>query len=119
MIDILFWRIYVVLQTIPTRIEDAGDATWTDRIQQWFRDRVGGLIKGFHEPIDNWLGQLPMSVALGCAIALYAIALTWVWSLRREFVFRGSPDQKPWRDLRIWATIVVIPYVAVYLLLGR
>ena len=60
-----------------------------------------------------------MSVAVGCTLALYGAALVWVWTLRREFVFRGAPDQQWWRDLRLWATLVVIPYVAVYLVMGR
>ena len=76
-------------------------------------------LKALHAPIDNWLASLPMSVAMGCALGLYAIAVVWVWRLKKEFVFRGAPDNRGWRDLRVWATIVVIPYVMVYILLGR
>ena len=90
-----------------------------DRIDTALRGTLGPPLKALHEPIDRWLGGLPMWVAVACAVGLYVIALCWVWCLRHEFVFRGAPDQRWWRDLRIWATIVVIPYVAVYLLLGR
>ena len=88
-------------------------------LDTFLRENFGPPLKALHEPIDAWLGSLSMNVAMACALGLYAIAVVWVWTLPREFVFRGAPDQKPWRDLRVWATLVVIPYVAVYLLLGR
>ena len=99
--------------------EQEPSQTWLERIQQIFRDILGPPLKAFHEPLDAWLGSLPMWVAMVCAIGLYVIAVIWVWGLRREFVFRGSPDNRWWRDLRIWATVVVLPYIAVYLILGR
>jgi len=89
-----------------------------EQIDRFMRTTLGPPLKGLHEPIDAWLGSLPMGVAMVCALGLYAIAVVWVWTLPREFVFRGAVNEKPWRDLRIWATLVVIPYVVVYLLLG-
>ena len=91
---------------------------FSERCLQTFRDTFGPPLKALHTPIDDWLGSLPLSVALGCAIGLYLVAILWVWALKKEFVFRGAPA-KGWRyDLRLWATLVVIPYVAAYLLLG-
>ena len=93
--------------------------TLLERIDAFLRAIFGPPLKALHTPIDNWLGSLPMSVAMACTLGLYAIAVIWVWGLRKEFVFRGAPDMKKWRNLRIWATLVVIPYVAVYILFGR
>ena len=80
-------------------------------------------LKKFHEPIDSWLGSLPMSVAMSCAIGLYLIAAIWVWRLNRSFIFRGAPsgdgNYQARYDLRIWATLVMIPYVVIYIILGR
>ena len=90
-----------------------------EKIDAILKATFGPPLKALHAPIDTWLGSLPMSVAMACALGLYAIAVIWVWRLPRKFVFRGAPDQSMWRDLRIWATLVVIPYVAVYILLGR
>ena len=84
---------------------------WIESLASW--------LKSLHEPVDQWLGQLPMSVAVACAMALFVVAMVWVWTLRKEFVFRGAPDRQWWRDLRVWATIVLLPYMAVYLWLGR
>ena len=88
-------------------------------LQQVLRSNLGPPLKSLHAPVDKWLAGLPMWVAVACAVGLYVGAAVWVWMLSREFVFRGAPDQKSWRDLRVWATVIVLPYIAIYLLLGR
>ena len=109
----------------PVRAGDIGGTlldllqSWIDATRETLREHLGPPLKALHVPIDEWLGQLPMSVAIASAVGLYVIALLWVWLLRRDFIFRGAPDRRWWRDLRIWATVVVLPYIAVYLLLGR
>lgn len=104
-------------------VEDAeaggGNIEEVSKLDLLLRKTFGPPLKRFHQPIDAWLGSLSMTVAMGCAFSLFLIATIWTWTLPREFVYRGAPDQKPWRDLRLWATLVVIPYVAVYILLGR
>ena len=90
-----------------------------DWLDNFLRATLGPPLKALHQPIDRWLGSLPMSIAMLCAIGLYGMALVWVWRLKKEFVFRASPSQASKYDLRIWATLVVIPYVLVYLWLGR
>ena len=90
-----------------------------DQLEHALRDTLGPPLKSIQTPIDDWLGGAPMWVALACALGLYGVALVWVWCLRREFVFRDAPDQRWWRDLRIWATVVTVPYIVIYLLLGR
>lgn len=90
-----------------------------ERIDALLRGTLGPPLKALHDPIDHWLGSLPMGVAMACALGLYAIAVVWVWTLRREFVFRDAPGESRRFDLRIWATLVVVPYVAIYIWLGR
>lgn len=98
---------------------ESGAVTWLQWLRQTLRQRCGPPLKAVHAPIDQWLGGLPMWLAELSAIGLYVLALVWVWVLRSDFVFRGAPDRRPWRDLRIWATAVVIPYIVVYALWGR
>jgi len=92
--------------------------SWWDQLGDWIRQALGPSIKAFHQPVDDWLGSLPMWVAMACVIGLYGIAALWVWSLRKEFIFRGAPSHRWWCDLRIWATLILLPYVGVYLWLG-
>ena len=113
--------IHRLLQVGLIRIEDAPtdrDTTLLGHLQSYAQENFGPPLKAIHVPIDEWLGGLPMTVALACAVGLYILALIWVWRLSRDFVFRGAPDQNGWRDLRVWATIVTIPYIAIYLVLG-
>jgi len=97
----------------------AAEGGWWEEFCAFLRQVLGPPLKSFHEPIDQWLGSLPMSVAMVCAIGLFVVAGAWVWTLRREFIFRGAPDHQWWRDLRLWSMVVLLPYIAVYLLLGR
>ncbi len=107
-----------------TEKEEVAESTnWlTDGVagfETWLQDTVAPPLKSIQHPIDKWLGALPMSVAMICCIGLFVAALIWVWCLKRDFVFRGAPGHEWWRDLRLWATFVVIPYITVYLWLGR
>ena len=95
------------------------DTSWVERAQTAFREKFGPPLKALHEPLDDWLGQLSMSTAVACAVGLYLLALVWVWTLNRRFIFRGAPDRRSWRDLRLWATVVLSPYLAIYFWLGR
>ena len=40
-----------------------------------------------------------------------------VLRLDRDFIYLGSPDRSRWRDLRLWAVVVTVPYLLIYLLL--
>ena len=103
-----------VSTTFMDRFDQAREA-----FKELLNRTVAPPLRDFHEPIDAWLGSLPMSVATCCAVGLFVAAIIWVWTIKRNFIMRGAPDESRWRDLRIWATIVCLPYIAVYLLLGR
>ena len=96
----------------------AATKSWWDRLGDSIRATLGPPIKALHQPIDAWLGSLSMTTALGCTIGLFVVAGIWVWSLPKEFIFRGAPSRKWWCDLRIWATVVLLPYIGMYLLFG-
>lgn len=74
-------------------------------------------LKAILGPLDHWLSTLPTSVARGTAVALFAIATIWAFSLKREYIYLGAPDQARWRDLRIWTVMVTLPYIIIYLFL--
>lgn len=112
-------RAYLLAATVQLVRAADDQQGWLDRLRESLRERLGPRLKALHVPIDEWLGQLPMTVATASAVGLYVIALIWVWLLRPDFVFRGAPDRRWWRDLRIWATVVVLPYIAIYYFYGR
>lgn len=77
---------------------------------------LGRFLAKLHNPIDNFFDALPLWVGTVAAVSLFIIAGIWVWSLRKAFIYRGAPDMARWRDLRIWATLLLVPYIAVYLI---
>lgn len=87
-------------------------------VRQPLSNTLGPLLRWFLEPLDRFLISLPPSVWLGCAIGLFVVAGIAVWTLKRDYVYLGAPDKAGWRDLRIWSTLLLIPYILVYLLLG-
>ena len=91
---------------------------WWESFGNSIRQALGPPIKALHQPIDDWLGSLPMSAAMACTLGLFMVAGIWVWTLRTEFIFRGAPFRRWWCDLRLWATLVLLPYIGVYLLFG-
>ena len=93
---------------------DPAESTWQDALRQ----KLGPPIKALHQPIDEWLGTLPMSVAMACAIGLFVVAGIWVTTLRSEFIFRGAPRRDRLYDLRLWAIALLLPYIGVYIVLG-
>lgn len=109
----------MTITTFLTTLAEEGSQGLLEKFSEWIRGTLGPPLKSLHQPIDDWLGSLPMSVALACAIGLFVVAGIWVWTLRTEFIFRGAPDHKWWRDLRLWSMFVLLPYITVYLLLGR
>ncbi len=112
------WNLQCVLNHSVV-IADAETPEETTGVADVMRNILGPHLKSIQQPIDEWLGELPMSVAMVCCIGLFVVALLWVWTLKRDFIFRGAPGTERWRDLRIWATLVVIPYILVYLWWGR
>jgi len=62
----------------------------------------------------QWIIQLPLYWAKICAAVLFIIIIIVVWSLPRHFIYQGSPDGRKWRDLRIWATILILLQLVLY-----
>jgi hypothetical protein len=70
----------------------------------------------FFEPIHSVMRSIPLSRARLFVLALLILPLVGLLLQKRSFIFRGAPDQKRWRDLRLWAVIVLLPYVVLYAL---
>ncbi len=69
--------------------------------------------------LSEWLARLPLWVAQICVLTLFVAAGAWALMLPREFIYLDAPDRARWRDLRIWAVLFLVPYVTLYVVLGR
>ena len=70
------------------------------------------------EPVANMLESMPVAWALPLSVLAFVVLLGVVWFVPRETVLRGAPDDAPWRDLRLWATVLVAVQIGVYLAIG-
>lgn len=105
------------LSSVGLRVEEPV-GLW-QRFCDALRAQLGPPLRALHAPLDAWLESLPMWVAQAAALSLFVVTGVWVWTLSRDFVYLGAADRAAWRDLRIWATLLLIPYIAVYVFLGR
>ncbi len=47
-------------------------------------------------------------------IVLFFVLLIVLWSFPKVLVMGDAPDQRWWRDLRIWATLVIFVQLGIY-----
>ncbi len=66
---------------------------------------------------DALLAAIPLAAARWVLVGFFVSVAAASFLLSREFVFRGAPDQRWYRDLRWWAIAATLPYVVVYALL--
>ncbi|HFE52047.1 MAG TPA: hypothetical protein ENK07_01315 [Bacteroidetes bacterium] len=66
----------------------------------------------------NWLSGLSMAQAKAIVLGLFALIVLLVWLLPNWYIYRGAADRKIWRNLKIWATIVVFLQAALYWYFG-
>ncbi len=64
--------------------------------------------------MEEFIHTLPLWTAKIGAVILFLIVLVATWFIPRSFIFQGAPDNRPWRDLRIWATILIIIQFIIY-----
>ena len=84
-----------------------------NRFAQWLREWLAPPLRQIEAPLDDWLGSLPSWTGPACATALFLLTGLWISTLKRRYVYLGAPDQARWRDLRLWALLVLVPYIAV------
>jgi len=66
--------------------------------------------------MNEWLAAIPLWWAKIVTVILFAGITLWTWLRPREYVMAGAPTKKAWRDLRIWATILMLMQTVLYLL---
>jgi hypothetical protein len=77
---------------------------------------VNGFLVATLGTLDGWLGAIPLGAARWSAAALLVLPVVVLAFARREWIYRGAPDQRRARDLRMWAALVTLPYAILYLL---
>jgi hypothetical protein len=63
----------------------------------------------------EWLSSVPMYWPKVFAVLTFSGGIVWTWFRPKSFIFQDAPDNKRWRDLRIWITIVMVLQIGIYL----
>lgn len=59
---------------------------------------------------------IPYPNGVKVIITIYFLGLAAMpFFFPKEYIFKGSEDQKPWKDIRIWAMVTALLELAVYL----
>jgi len=68
--------------------------------------------------MKQWLLELPLVWAVIITIIGYLGMIVWICSRPQKYIYAGSPDQKKWRDLRLWSVLLMIIQIVIYVMLG-
>ena len=90
-----------------------------ESLPEWAQLTLGwlvGVLRSIFGPLDEYLSGLSPEVGRWCATTLFAIAVIWVFTLKKDYVYLGAADRAAWRDLRLWTAFALLPYAFIYLL---
>ncbi|MBN1551679.1 hypothetical protein JW979_09425 [bacterium] len=65
--------------------------------------------------MNEWLNDFPIFWSKIVATLTFAGGVLWTWIRPKSFIFKDAPDEKKWRDLRIWITVIMISQIVIYL----
>lgn len=63
----------------------------------------------------SFLGHIPLVYAKVLTGFLYLLLVFWVMRRPRGFIMQGAPSRKRWRDLRLWALLLIAFQIALYM----
>ena len=63
----------------------------------------------------DWLASIPLWWGKVVAVVAFVGIAVWAWFQPRRFVLKGAPDNRNWRDLRVWASILMAIQIVIYL----
>ena len=65
--------------------------------------------------MTEWLSNVSLLWPKVIAVFIFLGGIVWTWFRPKSFIFEEAPDNKRWRDLRIWITIVMVFQIGIYL----
>jgi hypothetical protein len=74
------------------------------------------LLQALLGPFDAMLGAIPLAAGRWVIVGFFAAVALATLAQPSEFVFRGAPDRRWYRDLRWWGLAITLPYVLIYAL---
>lgn len=63
----------------------------------------------------EWLANLPLYWAKIIGTVFFVCVIVWALTRPKDYIFRGAPDRRMWRDLRLWAVVILLVQIIVYI----
>ena len=60
------------------------------------------------------LTNLPLEWANYLSIIVFLCLFVLVWLIPQQAVYEDAPDQARWRDIRLWATLLIAVQLLLY-----
>ncbi len=64
--------------------------------------------------MNSFWSNIPLFWGKVVAAIFFLSVIIWAWFRPKHYILAGAPDKKIWRDLRIWATILLIIQITLY-----
>ena len=64
---------------------------------------------------EDHVMELPASWANFVSIVGFIFLAALVWSIPKGLIYKEAPDSAAWRDIRLWATSLIIFQIMLYL----
>ncbi len=61
-------------------------------------------------------GDMPVAWANYISIGGFLLLALLVWLIPRKLIYTGATDHARWRDIRIWATVLITLQLFIYAL---
>jgi len=65
--------------------------------------------------MGGWLAGIPLIWGKIFAAVFFVGMIVWAWFRPRKYIYEDSPDGNRWRDLRIWATVLLGIQIVLYI----
>jgi hypothetical protein len=65
--------------------------------------------------MGDWLSGLPLWWGKVIAVVFFVGIAVWAWRRPRSYIYQDAPGDHRWRDLRVWASVLMVIQCLLYL----
>ncbi len=66
--------------------------------------------------MNEFLYSIPVYWGKILAVLFFIAMAVFALKLPKKFIMQGSPDNERWRDLRLWAVVLMASQIIIYLI---
>lgn len=62
----------------------------------------------------DWLGHVDVYTAKYIVMLAFIMPVIFALTLKKSYIYAGSPDRKPWMNLKIWVVMLSVLMLVIY-----